>query len=115
MSAFNGDGPRGGAFREAAGEIHVFFWDGTPFGQAVDFAYRDSRVLEVFGPGPGWYLGDALARGDVDGDGIDDVVVGAFGAGQAGRVHAGMVYVLFGDSTLAGGTSVDLAQGLPPG
>ncbi len=115
VSAFNGDGPRGGAFRESAGEIHVFFWDGTPFGQAVDFARSDSRVLEIFGPGPGWYLGDALARGDVDGDGIDDVVVGAFGAGQSGRVHAGMVYVLFGDSTLAGGASIDLAQGLPPG
>ncbi len=51
----------------------------------------------------------------MDGDGSGDLLVGAFGAGAAdGRIHAGRVYVLFGDSTLAGGRTVDLADSLPP-
>ncbi|MEO0422548.1 MAG: integrin alpha [Pseudomonadota bacterium] len=34
--------------------------------------------------------------GDVNGDGIDDLLVGAFGADAGGRTNAGRTYVLFG-------------------
>jgi FG-GAP repeat len=40
--------------------------------------------------------GVAVATGDVDGDGRDDVVVGAEGADQNARLNSGSVYVVFG-------------------
>ena len=51
--------------------------------------------------------GGVAAVGDVNGDGVDDFVIGAEG-NDAGGNRAGAAYVVFGDS--AGLTSVDLAD-----
>ena len=37
--------------------------------------------------------------GDVDGDGIDDIIIGAFSANPRGRTYAGETYVVFGRDT----------------
>lgn len=39
------------------------------------------------------------AAGDVNGDGMDDLIIGAHGADPDGRVHAGASYVVFGRAT----------------
>jgi hypothetical protein len=63
---------------------------------------------------PGWpndQAGNAVAIGDVNGDGIPDYVVGDTMAGPNGRPQAGSVYVVYGqasDKTTA--RTVDLAQ-----
>ena len=36
------------------------------------------------------------ALGDVNGDGVEDMIVGAYGAGPYGRYSAGSSYVVFG-------------------
>jgi hypothetical protein len=45
---------------------------------------------------PGDWLGAALATGDFNGDGCDDLAVGAPGADRAGLVNVGVVWALFG-------------------
>ena len=59
-------------------------------------------------------LGDALAAGDVDGDGVDDLVAGVPGVGVGGRVYAGGVAVVYGGRTgLDLGRSVLLTRDTP--
>ena len=51
----------------------------------------------------GW----SVASGDVNGDGFDDVIIGAYGADPLGRADAGEVYIVYGSASLPG-TTVDL-------
>ncbi|MBL8669717.1 MAG: FG-GAP repeat protein, partial [Alphaproteobacteria bacterium] len=65
-------------------------------------------VIEGFNPQD--YVGNAVsAAGDVNGDGLADMIVGGFRANPAGKVDAGESFLLFGDAAL-GGTNVNLAQ-----
>ncbi len=68
----------------------LWIWDGSPSGM------RGSP--RIFGPtvAAGDRLGAALAEGDFNGDGIDDLAAGAPGTRVDGRVAAGRVYVIPG-------------------
>ena len=63
-------------------------------------------VITGFQP-EGWIVpaGENLGCGDVDGDGYDDLVVGAFGESPGGRDTAGSVYVIRGSSQITTGYS----------
>ncbi len=49
--------------------------------------------------------------GDVNGDGVDDVIIGALWATTFGRDHAGLVYVVFGGSSFESFNLSDLGSG----
>jgi hypothetical protein len=75
-----------------------------------DFDLTSDRETIIFGPGSDDNLGSALASGDLNGDGYDDIIMGAPTADGPGDAHtsAGEVWVIFGDG--AGlNTSYDLA------
>ncbi len=55
-------------------------------------------------------LGRSVASGDVNGDGVDDIIVGSLGSGEGnGRPAAGEVHIIFGSSSLGG--TIDTANG----
>jgi Ca2+-binding RTX toxin-like protein len=54
------------------------------------------------------YIKATAPAGDVNGDGLDDLIVSAYGADNNGRPGSGSAYVIFGQTT--GFTNIDLAS-----
>ncbi len=74
------------------------------------------RVSSVLGASAGDLAGDTAGYGDVNGDGIDDLITCSPHASPGGRHHAGAIFVLLGNEQRLPGV-LDLAtlEGLPEG
>jgi hypothetical protein len=109
---------------ETAGQVMVVYGrgqthPGTVFDQGKKIV--DEIGLVIHGvDGNAWLnvgdmLGSALACGDIDGDGYDDLVIGAPMGDSLNnqRVNAGEVYVIFGGSRQSLGTEINLAITAP--
>ena len=95
--------------RYQAGVAYVLFGVDGAFPEQVDLATLDGSngfVIEGVAAGDrcGWSVSGA---GDVNNDGIDDLVIGAPSATRDGRGSSGEVYVLFGRSSEV---AIDLAD-----
>jgi hypothetical protein len=112
----NGDGvrdlivgaPRSAApGRTSAGRVQVFY------GRADFPAFLDLDAhapdLEVLGIDAGDQLGTGVAAGDFNGDGIDDLLLGAQFSDQQYRGDSGEAYVIYGNRAFPPGLVRDLA------
>jgi hypothetical protein len=109
IGAQYGDGA--GNARAECGEIAIV-WGGPMIGgRTIDLAAPPAgAVTFVYGANPGDRLGAWVSSGDVDGDGIEDAILGADQADPDGNhPHAGITYVLYGGAALRGLAAVDLA------
>ncbi|MEO1149186.1 MAG: integrin alpha, partial [Cyanobacteria bacterium J06638_22] len=94
----------------SAGTSYVIFGRQTNFGDALNLdALNGSNGFAINGVAVGDALGFSVSgAGDINGDGIDDLIVGASGADPNSNNRAGTSYVVFGNQ--AGfGASLDLA------
>ena len=97
--------------RVDAGETYVVF--GTSAGFPASLALASLFPANGGNGSAGFVLqgveaGDAsglsaTGAGDVNGDGIDDLIIGAFSANPGGRTYAGETYVVFGHDTTQSG------------
>ena len=79
------------------GRVHVVF--GAPGRSFTDLEELGDNGFVIYGGQAKDYASEAQGAGDLNGDGLDDIVVGAFGAENNGRNASGSVYVVFGKST----------------
>jgi len=110
---FNGDGYDDviiGAFGAnlVAGETYVVFGSASGLSNLdVSSGMAASQGMVIKGKATGDQLGCSLSNaGDINDDGIDDIIIGALEA-QGGK---GVVYVIYGSETLP--PTIDLATGL---
>ncbi|UYV13503.1 MAG: FG-GAP-like repeat-containing protein [Phycisphaera sp.] len=121
---FNADGrpdlALGAANAGAGGEAYVIWGRDVPggddpFPDALTLGSWPASVGMTLRGGPGQSAGASIAgapvgmTGDANGDGVDDLLVGAPRTSPAGRDGAGRVYLVFGSPDHGrGGSSIDL-------
>ncbi len=125
---FNADGrpdlALGAATAGAGGEAYVIWGRDVPGGAApfpamLTLGSWPASVGLTLRGGAGQYVGSSLAgapagmTADANGDGVDDLLIGAPRTAPAGRDGAGRVYLVFGSPAHGlGATSIDL-PGMP--
>ena len=99
--------------RTDSGSVAVVYGQPTPDPTDVDLsgitAGDSSRGMEIDGAAAADQTGFSSSSGDVNGDGIDDVVIGAPTADNNGRADSGSLYVIDGQQA-ADPADVDLAN-----
>jgi Ca2+-binding RTX toxin-like protein len=93
IGAFGAD-PNG---LEKAGQSYVVFGSTGGFAPSLNVSDLDgTNGFAIDGIAEKDYSSRVSAAGDVNGDGIDDLIIGAFGADPNGNANAGTSYVVFG-------------------
>ena len=92
----------GGAY---AGIVYAIYGSST-LSSTIDLS-ADVADLMIYGDNAADRLGRAIASGDINGDGIDDLLIGAYQFDPVGRASAGAIYVVYGSSTLSGVIDLD--------
>ena len=84
-----------------SGETYVVYGSATGFAAAVELADLDgTNGFRIDGGGEKFYTGYSVsAAGDVNNDGIDDVIIGAWAADVAGLNKAGQAYIVYGSAS----------------
>ncbi len=81
-----------------AGAVNVLYGSSSGLRGAGNQFWRQGDTGVLDGTEPGDQFGAALAAGDFDGDGFDDLAVGVPGEKVGGHEAAGMVHVFFGSA-----------------
>ncbi|MEH1839380.1 MAG: Ig-like domain-containing protein [Nostoc sp.] len=97
--------------KSRAGESYVVFGRGSGFGASFDLSSLDaSNGFAINGIDTDDFSGTSVSSaGDINGDGIDDLIIGASGADPNGKSLAGESYVVFGKSS-GFGASLNLSS-----
>lgn len=94
-----GDGPNNS--RPEAGEAYVIF-GGPGLPTSIDLADFPGPSIRIYGKDPGDNLGCGVAAGDINGDGISDLIISACGGDGPNndRFGLGEIYIIFGAVSL---------------
>ena len=101
IGAPQADGPVG----SGSGKTYIFFGS-LSFPDTIDLSVSSADVT-IAGMVVGEWSSYSLGSGDLNGDGFDDIVIGAYYSTNPNGYHAGRAYIIFGSESLA--PFIDLA------
>jgi len=98
------------------GQIHVVFGSINPFPPFLNLnTLNGSNGFVINGINISDYAGRSVSNaGDINGDSIDDIIIGAYSADPFGNISAGESYVVFGRSEKVIGCTDSLANNYSP-
>lgn len=94
-----------------AGQVYVVFGSpGIGAGGTLELStINGSNGFVIDGVEPSDFMGFAISvAGDINSDGVDDLIIGVHNANPVGRPAAGMSYLIFGDASLGASGAIDL-------
>ena len=93
--------------RSLAGDVHVIF---GPISGTIDLAAADPGVDDViiFGAAAGDHLGEEIVLIDMDGDGADEVLLGALTVNRPGAFAVGATYIVPGGPAFRALSTLDM-------
>ncbi|UCE18590.1 MAG: FG-GAP repeat protein [Gemmatimonadota bacterium] len=100
--------PEGGA---GAGEVYVIYGRIDAAAECVIDLNAVPADITVYGDDSYDHSGFAVVSGDINGDGVDDVIFGAHGSAPAGGGDAGEVHVIYGSGSFPVNHTIDLNAG----
>jgi len=104
IGAYHADPPGG----SEAGETYVIFGSDFPSPPYTIDLDTQSADITIYGDNPHDHFGSAVASGDINCDGYDDIIIGAYWADPLGRYDAGETCVIFGASFSSPPYTIDL-------
>ncbi|MBH8554286.1 FG-GAP repeat protein, partial [Nostocaceae cyanobacterium CENA357] len=84
-----------------SGQSYIVFGKSSGFSASLElFTFNSSNGFLINGINAGDFSGSSVSSaGDINGDGIDDLIIGAVGADPNGSNNSGQSYVVFGNSS----------------
>jgi Ca2+-binding RTX toxin-like protein len=96
--------------RTDAGQVYVVFGRSQGFASNIDLANLDPNVgFRMDGLVAGDNLGASVSSGDVNGDKLADIIIGAPGTNAGNLEDSGRTYVVFGRRLTGAAAQVDLS------
>ena len=102
VGAYRADGPHG----SDSGRAYVFY-GGSSLSGTIDL-HTDTADVTIIGDDGYDRLGRSLTTGDVNGDGLADLLIGAYWRGEGVGPGAGEVVLIYGSDSLS--ATIDLSQ-----
>ena len=97
------------AYGDVISRVYVFRGGPQAHGRGLVDVSSNGADQVILGAALNDNLGSSMATGDVNGDGIDDLVLCASNATFSGRVSAGFAYLILGGPTFFASATRDLA------